>query len=456
MPTHTFPIASTTHYDVVIAGGGTTGIAAAVAAARAGARTLIIDALGFLGGNATNIPAWLGFHDLSGVRVVGGIAAEFIERMQAAGGATSQRLDPICGSVVGTSGGWVKIIAMRMAESAGVDVLLHSLVVDVEMEGSHLRGLYVQNKGGLHHISAGVVIDCTDSGDAARMAGVPLTRGRAGDGRTQVASWMVTIGNVDFDRVLDYFAADPAGEIRPFPLADPDALLRQMREADVFVLGAFRKLIRKARADGMDLPRDVVPGIAFPRWGEFGTVASRVVDVDPNDPASFTRAEAAGMAQIGVWLEFLQRYVPGFERCRLVTTPSHIGMRETVHMAGDYTLTEEDLLAGRHFPDAIARGGYHLDIHPPEHADIETKSPPAYQIPFRTMLPAGVEGLLVAGRAMSATHEAFSSIRVIPILMACGQAAGAAAALTLRHGASLREVPIETLRAALRDAGAII
>jgi len=452
----TFPVVSSMNYDVVIAGGGTTGIAAALASARAGARTLIIESLGFLGGNATNIPAWLGFHDLSGNRVVGGIAQELVEQMQAAGGATKQYLDPICGSVVGTAGGWVKIVAMRSVLDAGVDVLLHSLVVDAEMAASRVQGVYVQNKGGLHYISGDVVIDCTDSGDVARVAGVSMHRGRSGDGRTQVSSWMVTIGHVDFEKTLAYFATNPAQEIRPFPLKDPDALLKQMREADVFVLGAFRNLIQKAKADGTDLARDVLPGIGFTRWGEFGTVASRVIDVDPNDAGSMTRAEIDGMQQTEVWITFLRNYVPGFEACRLVNTPSHIGMRETNHMAGEYTLTEDDLMSGRTFGDAIGRAGYHLDIHPPEHSDIETKAPPAYQIPYRIMAPQGVEGLLVAGRAMSATHEAFSSIRVIPILMACGEAAGAAAALALQRSTTVRDVPIAELQTRLRNAGAII
>jgi hypothetical protein len=201
--------------------------------------------------------------------------------------------------------------------------------------------------------------------------------------------------------------------------------------------------------------------VAYPPRGEIMHVGVRVEDVDPNDAESYTRAEIEGARQAQLWMTFLRTYVPGCERCRLVTTPSHIGMRETNHMVGEYTLTRDDLMAGRTFEDAIALGGYHLDIHTPDHGGTETERPPAYQIPYRCLVPGrakgqAVDGLLVAGRCISATHEALSSTRVIPISMAQGQAAGTAAALAARLGVEVREVPIGELRAQLGRDGAIL
>ena len=461
MTSKTFPIKTTRQYDVVVAGGGTTGIGAAMAAARHGARTAVIEYHGFLGGNGVNIPAWMGFHNLQGQRVVGGIAEELAQKLRAVGGATEPYMDPITSSVTGINPNWLKVIAAQEVEAVGADIWLHSLVVDVETESPterpRARGVYLFNQEGLHYYEADVIVDCTDTGDAARMAGVKMVRGRAQDHKVQVSSWTVTVGNVDFGRLLQYYAQHPR-EIRPFPLPDAELtrLLAQMRRAEVFVMGSFHELIRRARADGLNLPRDYLPAVAFPPRGEIMHVASRVEDVNPNDAMNYSRAEVEGMRQTQLWMEFLRRYVPGCEDCRLVSTPSHIGIRETNHMEGEYTLTREDLMTGREFEDVIALGGYHLDIHSPDHGGLQTERPPTYQIPYRCLVPRDVDGVLVAGRVISATHEALSSTRVIPISMAQGQAAGTAAALASRCGVAPRDVPVAELQRLLRQDGAIL
>lgn len=461
MKTKIFSIKTTRQYDVVIVGGGPTGIAAAIAAARNGAHTAIIEYHGFLGGNAVNIPAWMGFHDLHGHRVIGGIAEELAEKLRMVGGATEPYMDPIVSSVTGVNGDWFKIIASQEVEMAGAEIWLHSLVVEVETGLTHKRpkakGVYLWNKEGLHYYETDVVIDCTDTGDCARMAGVKMIRGRAQDNKVQVSSWAVTVGNVNFDRLFRYYAED-LQEIRPFPLEDSvlKTLFEQMKRAEVFVMGSFHKLIRKAMADGLMLPRTYMPAVAFPKRGEIMHVASRIEDVDPNNAANYTRAEIEGMRQAQLWMEFLRKYVPGCENCRLIKTASHIGVRETNHMEGEYTLTREDLLAGREFEDAIAVAGYHLDIHTPDHGGTETERPQTYQIPYRCLVPKGVDGILVAGHVISATHEAMSSTRVVPICMAQGQAAGTAAALAERLGVEVRDVPIAELRAQLRKDGVIL
>ena len=455
MTQRSFEVVEARTYDVVVVGGGTTGIAAAVASARGGARTLLVDGLGFLGGNSAAIPAWLGFHDLGGFPVVGGIAREMVQRLQSQGGATPFYPDPICGSVVGIDVNLWKLLAMSATQAAGVEVLLHSFAVDADMEGNAIRGVFCQDRGGLRLFRARVVIDCTDAGDVARHAGAVLHRGRERDGRVQVASWIFAVGGVDFPALLDYFRRVPQ-DIRPFPGIDFEERLKHMAADEVFVMGSFRSLIERARQDGRELPRTVFPGLAFPRRGEVFSVATRVEDADPLDPWNLTRAEAEGMRQVGPCIGFLRDCVPGFAGCRLVWTPHAIGLRETYHLAGDYTLTAEDLLAGRQFDDAVACGAFHLDIHTPDHGGLETQRPRAYSIPYRSLLPKGLDGLLVAGRAISATHEAMASTRVIPTSMAQGEAAGAAAALAVRAGTPPRRTPVGALQERLREAGAIL
>jgi len=441
-------------FDTVVSGGGTTGLSAAISAARMGARALLVEQYGFLGGNATVIPGWLGFHSVSGDRVVGGVPFELVGRLQAMGAATCFERDPICGSVVGVDPNWWKVFAAELVAEEGVAVRLHTRVAGVSHE-DHGLGVALSCRGVEQKVTCRNLIDCTDTGEVARMGGAHFARGRAADGKVQVASWAFTLGDVHFGELIPYLQSHP-GEARPFPDCDLGDWFQRLPGREVFVLGAFRSLVKRAVQDGLPLSRENVPGIAFPGKGEFFTVASRVEDVDLGDPASFTRAELEGARQARHWVRFLREYVPGFGDCRLVATPHQIGVRETNHLVGDHVLTGEDLLVGRSFPDTIACGAYHIDIHSPDHAGLETARPPRYQIPYRSLLPRDAERILVAGRCISATHEAMASTRVIPISMAIGQAAGAAAALACAEGIPPRQIPIEQLRECLREQGAIL
>jgi hypothetical protein len=461
MKQRAFDVVDGGRFDVIVVGGGSTGIAAAISAARLGAKTAIVEYYGFLGGNSTTGLPWMAYHNLSGQQVIGGVAMEFIERLREVGGATDFYMDPVCSSTVGVNPHWWKVVSMREVKQAGVEVFLHSLVVDVALEAedgaNNISGIYVQSRGGLHHLSADVLIDCTDSGAIASGCGVEMIRGRPEDGKVQVASWTITVGGIDFAPLMEYFREVPS-DIRPFPIENIEALLEQMETAEIFIMGAFRSLIKKATAQGMQLSRVMMPGVAIPGRGEIMTVATCVEDVDPTDPDGFTKAEQEGMRQTEQWIEFMQRYVPGCEKCYLSGTPHQIGLRETSHMVGDYTLTGEDLMSGRQFDDVIALGGYHIDIHAPsnEGDNAPYQGPPTYQIPFRSLLPKGVEGLLVAGRAISATHEAMASTRVIPIGMAQGQAAGTAAAMAAKQRVPPRALSVKRLQEQLKRDDAIL
>lgn len=421
--------------DVLIVGGGTTGIAAAIAAARRGRRVILVESRGFLGGNSANIPAWLGFHACSGERLIGGIALELQRKLLAEGGATPFLRDPICGSLTGINTHLWKIVAFREARAAGVESLLHTRFVGLAKRGRTVRSVFLFGGEGLLEVSCRIIIDCTDTGVVAREAGETLVRGRAADGRVQASSWTFEVNNIDFKQLFDYFHRHP-DDLRPFPLPDAAAHVDRIEREDAFVMGAFGSLIARS---GMRLPRTNMPGIAFPRERRMVSVAVRVADVNPDDSENYSRAEEEGARQVPLWLEFLRKEAPGFRECVLSGSPDAIGVRETSHLSGEYLLTGEDLMTGKSFGDAIARGGYHLDIHSPDHGGLETRQPPVFTIPYRSLLPRETDNLLVAGRALSATQEAQAAIRVIPIGMAVGEAAGTAAAFSAGKTGTLRE-----------------
>jgi len=459
-----FEIKEGQEYDIIIVGGGTTGIAAAVSAAREGAKVCLIEYYGFLGGNATTGLPWMAFHNLVGQRVIGGVAYEFIERLWEVGGASDFYMDPVCSSTIAVNPHWWKIISMQEVKKENIDVKLHSLVVGVDVDDSgsdgrkRAKGIFMTNKGGFHHLKAKVIMDCTDSGDIARMSGATMVKGRAGDQKTQVSSYTITLSGIDVEPLLNYFRENP-DDIRPFPIDNIDALLEQMAEAEIFIIGGLRKLIVKARADGLELSRGVVPGLIFPKTGEMTTVASSVEGLDPTDPDSFTKAEQEGMKQTQQWIKFFREYVPGCEKIYLSGTPHQIGIRETYHMEdAEYLLTGEDLKAGKQFEDVISLGGYHVDIHAPNNDGHNTEyvGPPTFQIPFRSMLPKTIDGLLVAGRAFGATHEAQAATRVIPLSMAQGQGGGQAAALAVSSGKELRDIDIKELHRQLLKQGQVL
>lgn len=441
--------------DTVVIGGGTTGIAAAIAAARNGANTILLENNGYLGGNATGVSSWMGFHSRDGEQVIGGIALELVNKIRAKGGTTPIYPDPICGSLVVVNPNWLKVVSAQECLNERVKLLLHSRFVSVEKEDCIITGIWAFGGEGLIFIKCKNVIDCTEAGIVAMNAGETMVRGRQADGKTQVSSWLFEIGNIDFDKVFAYFLENP-DDLRPFKLDNAKEHVKRVMKQEAFVMGAFGKLVAKARKDGMELPRDNVPGVANLSSGKFMTVVSRVENVDLTDSEEISRAECEGAAQVDIWLKFLRTYVPGFEKCTLAGTFGKIGVRETSHMKGRYVLKADDILSGRVFEDSIAMGAYHLDIHSPDHGGIESRQPPVYTIPYRSLLGLKTDNLLVAGRAFSSTHEAQASTRVIPISMGIGEAAGTAAALSVAAGATARQLDITLLQATLIKQGAIV
>ena len=434
-------------YDVIVAGGGNAGCAAALAAARDGARTLLIERYGFLGGTATAamVGPWMTFH--SGAdRIVGGIAQEIVERLVRRGGSPGHVADAsdYVATITPFDPELHKALLFEMMAETGVTLLLHALFLDAIVERGGVRGVRVATVGGPRSFTARVTIDATADAFVAASAGVPMQQGDA-RGRVQPASLMFRLSHVDLDETAAYLRAHPDEMRTSLP---PEA----RRGPALTAVAGLYALWEAARASGeVDVPRELVSFFASPYADEVTVNMTRVTGIDPLDPESLTHAEIAARGQAMQLLAFFRARVPGFANAR-ITTATQIGIRESRRIRGAYTLTGDDVLAGRRFDDAVARSAYPIDIHNPSGAGTTThRLPPgsSYEIPYRCLVPTGADDLLVAGRCISTTHEALASTRLTPTVMTLGEAAGTAAALSLTDGLPVRDVDPHRLRARL-------
>jgi hypothetical protein len=442
--------------EVVVVGGGPSGIAAALAAAREGARTLLIERYGFLGGNLTAAlvgPCMTSYSLDGSQQLIKGIFEEFILRMEADGGALHPSGIPAgsayCGfieyghdKVTPFEPEAAKITAMRMCREAGIQLSLHTMVVDALTEPSEenrrrITGVVCASKSGLHVQPAQAVVDCSADADVAARAGVEIEIGRRSDGLTQPMTMFFRVSHVDDRRVEDYVRTHPE-DFRPYA----SLVARAQKE------GRF-PVPRK----GIGLYKTLQPGV----W-RINT--SRVLRRNGTRVDDLTAAEIEGREQVFALIDFFRSDLPGFENCQLLDTATQIGVRETRRIVGEYTLTLDDLQSGRRFDDVIALCGYPVDIHDPAGAGGGVADAPptanVYEIPYRVLVPKTLDGLLVAGRAVSSTHEALGAIRVMPACFAMGQAAGTAAAIGVRSNTALRDVPVKVLQNTLRRWGAYL
>ena len=444
--------------QVVVAGGGAAGIAAAISAARNGAETLLVDYNGYLGGNSAILP-WLGFHDNRYRQVVKGLAAEFVHLLQQRGEASRYVLDPKCSSAVSLNNHAWKIAALELAQAAGAQLMLQTQVVGTLREGDRIAGIQVQHKSGCQNIYGDVTIDCTGDGDVAARGDVAWEKGRTGDGLVQAPTLVFRIGGIDRGDFVKG-CKDKDNNYREWLSPYPDLWEKMMRRIDtepLFITGGFAGLVEKARRAGdFDVPQSRIVGVKSHIHDEFVVVTTRVLGLDPTDVHSLTDAYTRIYQQIPILLNFFRKYMPGCKHATLREIAPMLGVRESRRIVGDYVLSKEDVINGRIFPDAIAMGGYHIDIHRPAGTWVESHNVEAYTIPLRSLIARGVEGLLMAGKCLSATHEAIASARVIPICMAQGQAAGTAAALSIRAGRPVRNIGVVELQDTLVAQGAEI
>ena len=446
------------HWNVIVCGGGLTGVCAAAAAARNGAKTLLIERDGSLGGTMTNqlVGPMMTFHSPH-KQVIGGLAQEVVDRLMEMGASPGHIVDTsdYCATITPFDTEALKLVAMRMVTHSGATILYHTSIIGVVKEGDTLTGLEIFNKGGRSTLLADVVIDCTGDADVAYMAGAPVEVGRAADGLVQPVSLMFKLTHVDNQALRAYTAEHPA-EARLTP-AQAEAYLNQPLNKNT---GFGEKLRAYIEAGKIPIERDDILFFNTNYEDEVIVNTSRVGQVSPLDPWAMSAAENLGREQVFGLFEFFRNEIPGFANARLVSVGSRLGVRESRRIVGEYTLTAEDIMAERRFADAIATSAYPVDIHYLRPGEDENKAFPyrgqTYQIPYRCLVPKQVEQLLVAGRCISATHEAQGSIRVSPNCMAFGQAAGTAAVASLHDECSPRLVNVDRLRGLLVKQGVIL
>jgi len=406
-------------HDVVVVGGGTAGVAAAVAASRNGADTLLIERYGFLGGTMTAglVNPFMTFH-AGKEQIIHGIFQEIIDRLKRLGGydEETKAFDVEA----------MKIVLDQMVMEAGVKLLLHTCVIGVVMQGNVIRGVEIHNKSGKSVVFGKVIVDATGDGDVAVMAGAPYEKGRKEDGLTQPMTLNFRMGGVDTGRM-------PSSQ-------------------------EINRLFIEAKKRGeISIPRENVLWFPTTRKGEIHFNTTRIIKVDGTKAEDLTFAEIEARRQMMELVSFLKKNVPGFENAYLLMSATQIGVRETRRIIGEYVMTGEDILEARKFTDVIARGSYPIDIHSPTGEGTTIIGPPpgsSYDIPYRCLVPKNVENLLVAGRCISTTHEAQAAIRVIPIVVAIGQAAGTAAALSAKLNIPPRRLDVSLLQKTLREQGA--
>lgn len=426
--------------DVVVVGGGPSGIMAAEAAAKKGLKVMLLESKSFLGGNLVIGLPILGYLSQKGKLITQGLAQKFIDRLKEKNAASDHRPCPLHMSLTIVDPEEVKTTALQIMEENEVDVLFYAFFAGVVKEGNELKGVIIESKTGREAILAKVVIDCTGDADVAYRAGAPTEKGDE-NGGMQPPTLMFLMKGVDVKKLRLSIADHPE-------IYDMDTIPNEFfRKDDNFITVGLRGKVLEALKDGLEIPTERTILITGLNEDEIWVNMSRINGVDGTDPASLTFGEKVGRKQIFEIEKYLKKYVPGFENAYMDRVAPFLGIRETRRIVGKYILTEEDILSRRYFDDSIAVASYPIDIHHPDGGGCTLRwSGDCYDIPYRSLLPLEIENLIVAGRSISTTHEAMSAIRVMAPCMLMGEAAGLAANLAIKHNIYPSQVDAQELR----------
>ncbi len=439
--------------DVLVVGGGPSGLCAAIASARTGAKTTLIEQNGFCGGMATAglVAPFMTCYDSGGnTMLICGLFEEIVNRLIETG-------DAIHPSKIETSSAFtsyitaghihvtpfkaegLKLLADRMLKETGVDVHYHTSFVDAIVNHERIEKVIVAKKEGLSAIEPKVVIDCSGDGDCAAASGVPFTMGN-GEGRIQPATMFFSISNVDSDKI------DKDIE------KNKDNFYRK----DGVNYRSMHWWVSKAREQGdWTLDRVSIGLFRGVEKDEWSINTSRIMGVDGTNSKSLTDGEMVGREQVNEIFAFLKKYVPGCENAKLMQTGSTLGIRETRHIHGLRTMTLRDVLNCKVPEDSILIAANSVDVHgrfgPTSNEYITIPEGKYYGIPYGSLVPINRSNLLVAGRCVSAESEAAGAIRVMPPCMGMGQAAGTAAALAVKENKDVRELNVKKLQNKLEE-----
>lgn len=414
----------TGHFDVLVIGGGPAGVSAAICSARQGAKTALIERFGAVGGMSTvgMMSTWCG------KRPRNTFAEEIINR------STVDGWDGQEGEIDHER---LQLAYLEMIEEANVHLQLYTLATEPVLDGQTIKGVITESKTGRSAVLADIVIDASGDGDIAARAGVPFVLGRESDNKMQPMTLMFKVGGLDPERSV--FFGGPR-DYKQVPRGEAQKL-------------AF---------DELPFPMGFLCVRPAAKHGLATCNITRTLLVDGTNAADLTKAHIECRKQISAVVEFLRKSIPGYEHCFLIGTGAMIGVRETRHFRGEYTLHEDDLLGGKVFDDwAVASANFLMDVHNMtgkgwlDESVRETKQPPSsgYTIPYRSFIPKQIDNLLLAGRNISGTHLAHASYRVMSTCANMGQAVGIAAALCKKHHVTPRKLDAKLVQNVLRTYG---
>lgn len=421
-------------YDVVVCGGGPAGFMAAIAAARQGAKTAIIEKYGFLGGMATaGFVAPISEFAFGGEHVIGGLPWEFVERLEAMGGAKVEMpkgnvdFDPEL----------YKLLAQRMILEAGVNMFMHSSLIGCGSKNGSIRRVIIENKNGFEALEAAIFIDCTGDADLSFMAGVPMQENP--EGELQPSSFCFILSGVDTDSALmeRYMYHDgKKGSSQCNPVREK---LLALKEA------------------GEDIPD--FGGPWFNNVMHKGSVAVNITRAaaDSTDNRNYTAAECSLREDIFKFAKLLRENFPEFKDSYVSATAPQAGIRESRRILGVHTVTAEEYVSAMHYEDSISRGAHQIDIHASKgSSQVLIKLEQSPYVPYGSLIAENFPNLLVAGRCISTDRKANASLRVMASCMGLGQAAGAAAAQCAAKGIPVQNADVPELVGVLKDWGAFL
>ena len=441
-------------YDVVIIGGGPGGLPAALEAARHGAKVLLVEKNGYLGGNLTLGLPLLGYLDKDGNPIIRGIAQELVDALREKGAAGPHTWCPLHNSVTIYDHEIFKVVAFEKCREAGAEVLLHTQVIDTNVENGRLESVTLFGKSRCIEVEARVFIDATGDGDVAYLAGASYEKGQNDCGTVQPPTVMCTLGGVDVERTIAYLEAHPEQSELPesmkiYPGYDASYFKANPR---YHVMVGMRKLFLELKADGvLPVDRDTLIYIQSLIPGQVHINCTRHLGIDGSDALDLTRAEIEGHLQNYALVDTLRKYVPGFENCCLTQIYPFVGIRESRRFRGLATLTGEDVDQGRIGEDAVGLGGYIIDIHDGKGNGTVIKKVGPYGLPYGMACSAEIKNLMLSGRCASMDSVALSSARVMPTLMVLAQGAGLGAAMAVQAGVDPGKVDVAALRETLRS-----
>lgn len=423
----------TQSFDVVVCGGGPAGIGAAIAAAERGAKTALVERLGFLGGMATaGYVNPMSEFAYNGQFVSGGIPWRFAQAMVALDGAVVEH--PRCN--VSFNPEVYKIVAQRMVKDAGVKTFMNTYIADTYMEGNHITGIVVVNKSGMQAIEGKYFIDATGDGDIANFAGVPMLP-KTQDMQPGTLCFYLSGVDTTTERMH---------------------IIHQKNHRFNHQAGFVRDTLFALRQKGVHVPKFGGPWLASTMEEGCITVNMTRAAVNAVDSEDLQKAENQMREDAYCLVNLLKEHVEEFKNCRLVSTGMVAGIRESRRIHGLHVLTGEEYVTAYHFEDAVARACHPVDIHLPGDEGQKLTFPEnAGFIPYRSLVAKGFPNLLVAGRAISADENAFAAIRVQVPCMETGQAAGIAAALCLKEGEkSVTELDRAKVVKEIKEAGSYV